>query len=172
MLCLGSLPPIPSPQVDLGRVSNKSGFLSSIIKRVDMERIANANAAAHRLPVQQQGYGGAPHGGHFGTAGGSAPGGYGGAMAPLAGAYRPGGGGGGGALDAGGAAGLATLDPSVARKARDLVARGVMTIDDFDARVCAGLRELGPHTGGVAVDRLGTSHMNDIRSRASFFMGT
>jgi hypothetical protein len=26
--------------VDLSRVSNKSGFLSSIIKRIDMERVA------------------------------------------------------------------------------------------------------------------------------------
>jgi hypothetical protein len=27
-------------QVDLSRVTNKSGFLSSIIKRIDMERVA------------------------------------------------------------------------------------------------------------------------------------
>ena len=68
-------------------------------------------------------------------------------------------------------AGLATLDPLVRRKAEELVARGVVSFEDFDARVVAGLRELGAHTGAVAVDRLGTSHMTDIRSRAGFFMG-
>jgi hypothetical protein len=71
----------------------------------------------------------------------------------------------------GGAAGLATLDPIVARKAAEMVSRGVMTYDDFDSRIVAGLRELGTTTAAVAVDRLGTSHMTDIRSRAGFFMG-
>lgn len=71
----------------------------------------------------------------------------------------------------GGAAGLATLDPLVRRKAEELAARGIVTIEDFDSRVITGLRELGAHTAAVAVDRLGTSHMTDIRSKAGFFMG-
>lgn len=40
--------------VDLGRVSNKSGFLSSIVKRVEFERAAGAarpGGAAHQQPL-------------------------------------------------------------------------------------------------------------------------
>ena len=129
-------------------MSTKSGFLSSIIKRIDMERVANARG------------GGAPPGGGASTFYMSN------APAPVHAAAPPGRG-----NEIGGAAGLATLDPIVARKAAELVSRGVMTYDDFDSRIVAGLRELGTTTAAVAVDRLGTSHMTDIRSRAGFFMG-
>ena len=128
-------------------MTNKSGFLSSIIKRIDMERIANSRGG---------GGGGAPPA--------SAASFYASNVAP---APPPGRG-----NEIGGMAGLATLDPIVQRKASELVARGVVTFDDFDSRVVAGLRELGTTTAAVAVDRLGTSHMTDIRSRAGFFMGT
>lgn len=127
-------------------MTNKSGFLSSIIKRIDMERIANSRGG---------GGGGGPPGGAASF--------YASNVAP---APPPGRG-----NEIGGMAGLATLDPIVQRKASDLVARGVVSFEDFDSRVVAGLRELGTTTAAVAVDRLGTSHMTDIRSRAGFFMG-
>ena len=130
-------------------MTNKSGFLSSIIKRIDMERIANSR------------------GGGGGGGGGGPPANtasfY---VSNAAAAPAPGRG-----NEIGGVAGLATLDPIVQRKASELVQRGVVTFDDFDSRVVAGLRELGTTTAAVAVDRLGTSHMTDIRSRAGVFMG-
>jgi len=74
-------------------------------------------------------------------------------------------------LEIGGWAGIAQLPESVQRKAAELIQRGVVTPDDFDSRIVSGLRELGAHTAGVAVDRMGTSHLENIRSRAGLFMG-
>jgi hypothetical protein len=132
-------------------VSNKSGFLSSIIKRIDMERIANSRGGG--APPAAAGNSAA----YYMSNAPAAPQ----AAAPAGRANN----------EIGGVAGLATLDPIVARKAAEMVQRGIMTYDDFDSRIVAGLRELGTTTAAVAVDRLGTSHMTDIRSRAGFFMG-
>ena len=141
--------------MDLERVSNKSGFLSSIIKRIDMERVANSRGGGGGSSHHPMA---APNSTGYYMSNAHAP-----PPVPAAAAGR--------GNEIGGAAGLATLDPIVARKAAEMVARGVMTYDDFDSRIVAGLRELGTTTAAVAVDRLGTSHMTDIRSRAGFFMG-
>ena len=71
----------------------------------------------------------------------------------------------------GGWAGLTLLDASVQRKAAEVIAMGVVAADDFDPGIITHLRELPVHVACAAVDRLGTSSMRDVRSKAGLFMG-
>lgn len=149
-------------QSDMGKIHNKAGFLSSVIKRVDMERMANLSrgnpAIAHQhhaaMAAQQQ---------QHHTAVPYAPGG-GYPQHMLSAGYPP-------PQQAQQHTAGGAQDPVLLAKADELIRRGVIGPTDLDARVWDSLRELGTGGAMLALDRLGNSDTSHVRNRVGFLMG-
>ena len=152
---------------DLGKVKNKSGFLSSVIKRVDMERIAalsRGNPAMvhqHHAAMAQQQQGRQQQGGQAGYSPYGQPQQqqqqqvyprYPGPAAPVA------------------AGPYGALDPMVRAKLEEMTRMGVLAPTDLDARALETMREAGQAAALYALDRLAKSDVSHVRNRVGFLM--
>ena len=146
---------------DLGKVKNKSGFLSSVIKRVDMERIAALSrgnpAMAHQhhaaMAQQQQGRGQ--------QAAGYTP--YP-QMYPQGAPRYP------GATPVMAPGPFGALDAVVRGKLEEMIRQGVLAPTDLDARALETMREAGQAAALYALDRLAKSDTSHVRNRVGFLM--
>ena len=151
---------------DLGKVKNKSGFLSSVIKRVDMERIAALSRGnpvmvhQHHAAMAQQQQGRQQQGGQAGYSPYGQPQPqqqqvyprYPGPAAPVA------------------AGPYGALDPMVRAKLEEMTRMGVLAPTDLDARALETMREAGQAAALYALDRLAKSDVSHVRNRVGFLM--